>query len=76
MKKKDKKDKNKNTTLSEQFTNPIKKSLKDAKSVPLTHIYMTVFYPGLVHVQAPQQKVTRLNKMHIHQPSKNMHSKL
>ena len=25
--------------MSEQFTNTIKKSLKDAKSVPLTHLY-------------------------------------
>jgi hypothetical protein len=48
--------------------------LKDAKSVPLTHIYMTVFYPGLA--QAPQQKVTRLSKKYNHQPSKTMHSKI
>ena len=55
--KKKKKDKNKNTTLSEQFKNTIKKSLNDAKSIPLTHIYMIAFYPGLV--QAPQQKVVK-----------------
>ena len=37
--------KNKNTTLSEHFQNPIKESLNGAKSIPLTYKYMTVHFP-------------------------------
>jgi len=33
--------KNKNTTPSEHFQNPLEKSQKEAKSIPLTHKYMT-----------------------------------
>jgi len=32
-----------NTTLLEQFQNPLKSSLKEAKSIPLTHFYMSEF---------------------------------
>ena len=53
-KNKDNKIKNKNITLLEQFQNQI-----EAKSIPLTHIYMTAHFPGLV--QALQYKVTVLN---------------
>jgi hypothetical protein len=34
----------KNTTLSDQFHNQISKSLKEAKSTPLTYKYMTYIY--------------------------------
>ena len=34
------------TTLSEQFQKPIEKSPNEAKSVPLTHKYMTAHFPG------------------------------
>jgi len=38
--------KNKNTTLSEK--NPMKKLKKEAKSLNLTHKYITTCYPVLV----------------------------
>jgi hypothetical protein len=34
--------------MSEHFENQIEKSYKDAKSIPLTHKYMTDYFPGLV----------------------------
>lgn len=42
--------KRKDTILSDQFQNPIKKSLEVAKSIHvlLAHIYMTVHFPGLI----------------------------
>lgn len=33
--------KKKNTALSGQFQNPVEKSQKDAKFIPLTHVYIT-----------------------------------
>jgi hypothetical protein len=41
-----------------QERNPIEKSLKDAKLIPLPHKYMTPHFPGLV--QALHQTVARL----------------
>jgi len=39
----------KNTTPSEQFQNLIRKVVEtDAKSIPLTHMYMITHSPGLV----------------------------
>ena len=38
----------KNVTLQEQFQNPIEKSQKEAKSIPLTHKYTTDHFPGLI----------------------------
>ena len=46
--KNEKQAKTKNTTPSEQFGNPIKQI--KAKSIPITHIYMTAHCIGLVHV--------------------------
>jgi len=43
-----------NTTLSEQFLNLTKIIEIEAKSIPLTHIYITTHFPGLV--QALQKK--------------------
>ena len=41
--------KKKNTTPLKQFQNLIDKS-KEAKLIPLTHIYMTTHFPGMVHL--------------------------
>ena len=41
-------EKPKNTTLSEQFQNPMEKSQKEAKSTLLTHKDMIAHVPGLV----------------------------
>ena len=38
-----------NTTLSEQFQHPIEKPQKKVNSIPLTHIYMTAHFPGLIN---------------------------
>ena len=46
-----------NTTLSEQFQKNRKKSQN--LSIPLTHIYMTAHFPGLI--QALQLKGSRIN---------------
>ena len=51
----------KNTQLSEQVQNLIGKSEIGAKLIPLTHIYMTSHFPGLV--QALQLKIMGLNYM-------------
>ena len=32
--------------LSEKLQNPIEKLQKDTQSIPLTHTYMTVHFPG------------------------------
>ena len=48
----------KNTQLSEQFQNLIGKSEIGAKSIPLTRIYMTAHFLGLV--QAFQLKIMGL----------------
>ena len=37
----------KNTTLSEQFQNPMEISQTEAKFIPLTHMYMTAHFHGL-----------------------------
>ena len=42
------KKKKKNTTLSEQFKNLKSKYQKDAKSIPLTHKYMSAHFPDMV----------------------------
>ena len=52
------KNKNKNTTLSEQLQNPIQISFKQPKSKPVTHKNMTIHFPDLV--QALQSKVAGL----------------
>ena len=50
----------KNTTLSEEFQNTIKTSVKRGKSdIPTTQKYMTVHLPGLI--QTLQSKVVGLN---------------
>jgi len=43
------KNKNKNTTLLEQFQISITQSEKDAKLIPLTHKYITTHFPGLAN---------------------------
>jgi len=50
------KNKNKNTTLSEQFQISIAKSEKDAKLIPLTHKYITTRFPGLANCIASKKK--------------------
>ena len=49
----------KNTTFTEKYQNQISKSQKEAKSIALTHKYMTAHVPVLV--QALQYKVAGLN---------------
>ena len=44
-----KNEKKKNTILSKQFQNPIEKSVKQAKLMPLTHKDMSAHFSGLVH---------------------------
>ena len=41
----------KHTTPSEQSQNSKYKTWKEAYSITLTHIYMTVHFPGLVQTQ-------------------------
>ena len=40
--------KNNKSALSDQLNNQISKSLKEGKSIPLTHKYMTSHFPSLV----------------------------
>jgi hypothetical protein len=42
-----------NTTLSEPFQNSIGKSLKRAKSIPLTHKYATAHFLGVAQATVP-----------------------
>ena len=53
------KNESKNSIMLEQFKNSIKKSYKEAKSIPLTYIYITTQFLGLV--QALQYNVAWLN---------------
>ena len=54
----------KHTTLSEQSQNSKYKTWKEAYSITLTHIYMTVHFPGLVQTLRYKTKMAG-SKIHI-----------
>ena len=60
---------NQNNTLSAQFLNQISKSLKEAKSVTLTHKYMTLHCPDVMQVL--QWKEEHLDLMYYWKWSSN-----